>query len=146
MYGFGGELLAEYPANGGVASPRKEYGYRNGELLVTASAATGGDHSLTLNGSNAYVQVPNSTSLNITGSITVEAWIKPNSIGSYQYIVSRESYGQAGTGGGYELTLNNVGKARFDLYHSPTTYTPVIGNAVLSTGVVRLISIRHGHG
>ncbi|HKG46248.1 MAG TPA: hypothetical protein VKB02_05950, partial [Pyrinomonadaceae bacterium] len=36
VYGFGGELLAEYPANGGAASPQKEYGYRNGQLLVTA--------------------------------------------------------------------------------------------------------------
>lgn len=35
VYGFGGELLAEYPANGPVASPQKEYGYRNGQLLVT---------------------------------------------------------------------------------------------------------------
>src|SRR6201988_5379232 len=38
VYGFGGELLAEYPANGDKLSPQKEYGYRNGELLVTAEA------------------------------------------------------------------------------------------------------------
>src|SRR5215213_11923524 len=36
VYGFGGELVAEYPANGPAASPQKEYGYRNGQLLVTA--------------------------------------------------------------------------------------------------------------
>jgi RHS repeat-associated protein len=36
VYGFGGELLAEYPANGAATSPSKEYGYRNGQLLVTA--------------------------------------------------------------------------------------------------------------
>ena len=33
---FDGELLAEYLANGGASSPQKEYGYRNGQLLVTA--------------------------------------------------------------------------------------------------------------
>ena len=38
VYGFGGELLAEYPANGDKLTPQKEYGYRNGELLVTAEA------------------------------------------------------------------------------------------------------------
>jgi len=38
VYGFGGELLAEYPANGAAASPQKEYGYRNGQLLITADA------------------------------------------------------------------------------------------------------------
>ena len=64
----------------------------------------------------------------------VEAWIKPNSIGAYQYVVSRETYGVAGTGGGYELTLNNLGKLRFDVYHSYNSYTPVIGSTVLTTG------------
>jgi len=39
VYGFGGELLAEYPANGAAASPQKEYGYRNGQLLITADGA-----------------------------------------------------------------------------------------------------------
>jgi YD repeat-containing protein len=34
IYGFGGELMAEY----GVGGLRKEYGYRNGELLITAEA------------------------------------------------------------------------------------------------------------
>jgi RHS repeat-associated protein len=35
-YGMGGELLAEYAANASPASPQKEYGYRNGQLLITA--------------------------------------------------------------------------------------------------------------
>jgi len=39
IYGFDGELLAEYAANGAAATPQKEYGYRNGQLLVTAEAA-----------------------------------------------------------------------------------------------------------
>ena len=42
VYGLDGELLAEYPANGATASPQKEYGYRNGQLLVTAEPETGG--------------------------------------------------------------------------------------------------------
>jgi RHS repeat-associated protein len=38
VYGIGGELLAEYAATiPSVASPQKEYGYRNGQLLVTAA-------------------------------------------------------------------------------------------------------------
>ena len=36
IYGIDGELLAEYPAFGVTGSPQKEYGYRSGELLVTA--------------------------------------------------------------------------------------------------------------
>lgn len=40
VYGFGGELLAEYPINGATTSPQKEYGYRNGQLLITAQVGS----------------------------------------------------------------------------------------------------------
>ncbi len=36
VYGVGGELLAEYPTSGAPSSPQKEYGYRSGQLLITA--------------------------------------------------------------------------------------------------------------
>jgi len=39
IFGIDGELLAEYPANGATASPQKEYGYRDGQLLITAEPA-----------------------------------------------------------------------------------------------------------
>lgn len=38
VYGLGGELIAEYSATMSPANPQKEYGYRNGELLMTADA------------------------------------------------------------------------------------------------------------
>lgn len=41
VYGLGGELLAEYAANTAPTLPQKEYGYRNGQLLVTATAPVG---------------------------------------------------------------------------------------------------------
>lgn len=39
IYGFDGELLAEYAVNASHLSPQKEYGYRNGQLLITAESA-----------------------------------------------------------------------------------------------------------
>ena len=42
VYGMDGELLAEYAMNGTATSPQKEYGYRNGQLLITAAAASSG--------------------------------------------------------------------------------------------------------
>src|SRR6266850_6838526 len=39
VYGMDGELLAEYAQNGSSSSPQKEYGYRNGQLLVEVTAA-----------------------------------------------------------------------------------------------------------
>ena len=41
VYGMDGELLAEYAAGGAASSPQKEYGYRNGALLVTAEPNAG---------------------------------------------------------------------------------------------------------
>ncbi len=42
VYGIGGELIAEYAVNGNPLSPQKEYGYRNGQLLITATMTAGG--------------------------------------------------------------------------------------------------------
>jgi RHS repeat-associated protein len=41
VYGFDGELLTEYAANTSPTSPQKEYGYRNGQLLITATVGSG---------------------------------------------------------------------------------------------------------
>jgi len=49
VYGLGGELIAEYAKNGSYLNPQKEYGYRNGQLLVTATATTGWGTAPTLN-------------------------------------------------------------------------------------------------
>jgi RHS repeat-associated protein len=53
VYGLGGELLAEYNGNASAASPQKEYGYRNGQLLVTAEASNRTNVALAANGSTA---------------------------------------------------------------------------------------------
>lgn len=42
VYGLGGELIAEYAQNGSPATPQKEYGYRNGQSLITATVSSGG--------------------------------------------------------------------------------------------------------
>jgi RHS repeat-associated protein len=41
VYGLGGELLAEYAASGSASTPQMEYGYRSGQLLVTAAPMSG---------------------------------------------------------------------------------------------------------
>jgi len=51
------------------------------------STSQGAYHSLSLNGTSDYMSVPNSSTINISGPITVEAWIKLNSVnGNYQDI------------------------------------------------------------
>ena len=43
IYGMGGELIAEYPANGAVGSPQKEYGYRGGQMLMVYDSTETGN-------------------------------------------------------------------------------------------------------
>jgi hypothetical protein len=79
------------------------------------------------------MSVPSSSTIDISGPITIEAWIKLNSInGNYQDIVCRESWGQAGTGGGYEFAITNTGKVRLDLYQSPNQYTTAIDTTTVT--------------
>ena len=56
VYGIGGELLAEYAANAAPASPQKEYGYRNGQLLITAEAPTRTNVAVSSAGATATAQ------------------------------------------------------------------------------------------
>jgi RHS repeat-associated protein len=46
VYGIGGELLAEYSAGAAPSAPQKEYGYRNGQLLVVWDVSEIGDRQL----------------------------------------------------------------------------------------------------
>jgi RHS repeat-associated protein len=46
VYGIGGELLAEYAAGAAPSAPQKEYGYRNGQLLVVWDGSETGDRQL----------------------------------------------------------------------------------------------------
>jgi RHS repeat-associated protein len=49
VYGVVGELLAEYAANADDSTPKKEYGYRNNELLVTVTVGSGSAPTFTDN-------------------------------------------------------------------------------------------------
>jgi RHS repeat-associated protein len=53
VYGMDGELLAEYAANTPYTTPQKEYGYRNGQLLITAGAPARTNVALAANGGTA---------------------------------------------------------------------------------------------
>jgi YD repeat-containing protein len=71
VYGLGGELLAEYAQNGSPASPQKEYGYRNGQLLITAepgSGGSGGSGPQPVTWTNAVGVTVNGNSLTTTGN------------------------------------------------------------------------------
>ena len=52
-FAINSELLAEYAVNAAPSNPQKEYGYRNGQLLITAEAPTRTNVALASNGGTA---------------------------------------------------------------------------------------------
>lgn len=88
-------------------------------------------HSLSVNGTTAYVSVPNSTSINITSAITVEAWVKTNTSGGLiNRIVSRYN----DVNGGYILDLYQ-NKARFMVVQDANHVQYATGSTVLAPNV-----------
>ncbi|HZH29256.1 MAG TPA: matrixin family metalloprotease [Pyrinomonadaceae bacterium] len=91
-------------------------------------------YSLALNGSSAYFDVANSSSLNITGAITVEAAIKPNVAGADQAIIERyNNFGGGTSDGGYVLRLVG-GKLAFVTLMNGAVFDYVIGSQDVSPG------------
>jgi len=61
-------------------------------------------HSLGFNGSNDYISIANSESLQLTGDLTISLWIKPSTIGVKQCNLIDKNYG-----GEFSLVLDQDG-------------------------------------
>jgi hypothetical protein len=114
----------------------KNFGTPNKLLYVPSSWPTPTFYSLSLDGASGYVQVPTASSpggvqLNITGLITVEAWIKLNSTGSAQGIIERFS----ASDGGYALRVKGNGKLVFINLVNGSSYDSVTGSTALAPGL-----------
>ena len=62
--------------------------------------------AISLNGTSQYATVPDSTDLDITGAITMAAWVKPTAVGT-QDLIAKEISAVAN---GYQLSLSSAGK------------------------------------
>ena len=97
-------------------------------LFTPASRSQGTNHSVLLNGTSAYVDVPYNGNLNITGALTLEAWVKTSST-SYQHVLERGDWFQNQMS--YDLTVSE-GKVRLDIMQSNGSYVAVIGNTAMT--------------
>jgi hypothetical protein len=64
-------------------------------MVGKAQAQAGTNMSMTLNGTNQYVQVPDDDTLDMAATLTVEAWVWPDNLGSAYAIVGK-GYGDGG--------------------------------------------------
>ena len=107
-------------------------GTMNGTLYwATQDDAKYGESALAASGDD-YVNVNDSDSLDITGEITIEAWVYPTAVDGVRTIVSKRS----GKIANYELR-NNAGKLEF-LYSGPQATSDVNDWHIWSTDNVEL--------
>jgi hypothetical protein len=103
----------------------------NVSVTVTNSGG-GADHSLSLGSTNSYLSAPSSTSLNITGPVTLEAWVKTNSSTGVQSVISRFGH-FTNPDGGYALYIEN-GVPVFYTMKNGSDYDYVPAAAPVPTG------------
>jgi RHS repeat-associated protein len=110
IYGINGELVAEYAPSAAATSPQKEYGYRNGQLLITADAPT------TQTGQTQNVEWTSAVGVSVSGnSLTKTAATVWGNAGaaSTQTLTSGDGY--------VEMTVGEAGHARiFGFSHTDT--------------------------
>jgi hypothetical protein len=104
--------------------------------LTQAGSALAGDgalgsYSIALNGAGAYATVPNSASLNITGAVTVEAWVNTNTDSGPQPIIERYT----STDGGYALRLSFDGHPKFYTLANGGVFDTIVGGTIVTPGV-----------
>lgn len=99
----------------------------NGSLQGGAAFAVGKvGQSLLLNGSNDFVEVLDSPSLEVSSQLTLEAWIKPTDTSNFRQIISK--FGSSGNfayqiglapSGGLRTDLSQTGGPDYDQLTSP---------------------------
>lgn len=108
-------------------------------LHLAAQPCIPNTNSLQFDGSSSYVTISPQTGLDITGPITIEAWINPSSFGfnsAQNSIVCK--HGWSSGEGGFVLRCGGTGELSFniagiDLNHLPVSWVEVIsGTGILS--------------
>ncbi len=95
-------------------------GYRLGE-----AGAEGGTAAVSLNGSSGVVRIASSSTLNPASRLTLEAWVKPNTVSPSQTVVRKD--------GQYLLRIAD-GRAFFRLWSSWSATAEVATAAVIQPG------------
>src|SRR5690606_34252823 len=107
-------LVAHWKMDEGTGSVLLDAsGNGNNAATVGAPSWAPGVHgaALSLNGSSQYATAPDSPSLDITGAITLAAWVKAGRTGT-QYLVKKAELNATD---GYEILLASTGKVIFRL-------------------------------
>jgi hypothetical protein len=94
------------------------------------------DGALSFNGSNDYINCGNNSSLNLTGSVSISAWVKFNSLPNYQTIIAKRG-ALTDTASNYAVrtgALANKNQLEFYYHNGQQWQVYTTSNANLTTG------------
>ncbi|MDW7694046.1 LamG-like jellyroll fold domain-containing protein [Flammeovirgaceae bacterium SG7u.111] len=112
---------------GGIAVP---------DVKVIAERQEGvSGNALSFDGTNDYVQIAGNNFPDLNKELTVSVWVKPNTIGTEQVILSRENQ--------YEIKLTTTGEVVVSVYKSGTIKSVTSQNPVVA-GNYTSITLTHG--
>lgn len=125
-------LAAYYPLDTGVGGQIYDVSTNNNQGVLTGAPSwnTGKlGQSLSLNGTTQYASIPSSSSLSLTGDMTVSAWVNISNYTNTQDVVSKR-VGTGSTNTNYELRIQqSTGQLQFLAYDTAlrtvTGTTPV---------------------
>ncbi|HET8630678.1 MAG TPA: LamG-like jellyroll fold domain-containing protein [Thermomicrobiales bacterium] len=91
-------------------------------LGAPGALANDPDTAMTFDGTSGYVNVPDDSSLDMTGDLTVEAWAKPGKLGATQTVLHKGD-GTEINEWQYRLSLSQDNHWRATVYARNTSYT-----------------------
>ncbi|MBI4744175.1 MAG: hypothetical protein HY776_05090, partial [Actinobacteria bacterium] len=106
-------VVGYWPLNEGTGSTVYDKSPANNNGTIYGASWTQGKYgqALSFDGIDDYMQVPNSTSLNITDQLTAEAWVKLSSLGNTQTIINKSVYNL----NGWRAFIDGYNKINFEV-------------------------------
>lgn len=103
-----------------------------GGAVFFASPCSAANTSLIFNGDTDYVNCGNSANLQITGNLTIEAWVKPSSKVNTSTIIGKKLETSAASNPGYALFINEPRANNQKIGFGSATSSPLL----TTTGVI----------
>jgi hypothetical protein len=123
--------LGEHSGTTAADSKGGNAGTYGGGFTLSAPGALSydADSATSFNGSSGRVALPNNASLNLTGDLTLEAWVKPSAVDNAQAVVAKAGSAASVSNRQFRLGLTN-GQWRGTLWDtSGGTYNAIAATA-----------------
>jgi hypothetical protein len=110
--------------------------YRSGTTLGAPGAIVGDpDTAVALNGSSGHLTVASSAALNPSAALTLEAWIRPESVAGNQTVLRKD--------GQYLVRVLAGGSVFVRLWWTRTSYTEMVSPAVVAPGIDQHLAVTY---